>query len=174
MNASEIMSVLQISSNYNEVYIPEFTYGDLRIDAILIDLRHRWIRGFEIKTSRSDFLKDNKFALYTQICSSVSIVCPAELIQPNEVEKPFGLLWVQEKDTFRYQRLQWKKRPQNFQRRNSMAWIWTYIHILEKEFPRINDELIRLQQEYRSSQKLLREAREKYPDLLMADLERTR
>jgi hypothetical protein len=172
MNSSEILTILCHSSNYNEIYIPEFTYGNMRIDAIAIDLCHRWIRGFEIKISRSDFLKDKKFVLYTQVCSSISIVCPANLINPEEIEKPFGLLWIKPKDSFDYRQIEWKKRPQNFQKRNSLAWLWTYIHVIEKEFPRINEELIRIKQSYVSTQKLLHEAWEKYPDLLKVDIQK--
>ena len=138
LDHGSIRSILaKWGSYYHNIFIPEFTWGGLRIDAIIIDLSHRWVRGFEIKASRSDFLKDDKFTLYTQFCSSLSIVCPEGVVQPEEIEKPFGLVWVYEKDKFNYESLRWVKRPKNFQKRRSMAWVWTYIQILETEFPRM-------------------------------------
>lgn len=66
---------------YQSIYVPEFVYNGYRIDAIVIDLRTRWIRGFEIKRSRSDFRRDEKWTLYSQFCSSLSIVCPEGVVQ---------------------------------------------------------------------------------------------
>lgn len=131
----KITEVLKRLCGYRGVYVPEFTWGDLRIDAIVLDMDKRWIRGFEVKQSRADFLQDRKWTSYTQFCSSLSIVCPEGLIRPEEVEKPFGLLYVVEEFGSAYGR--WKKRPQVFQKRQSLSWFWTYTRVLETEFPRI-------------------------------------
>ena len=147
MTASEIKNILknQYAHQWASVFVPEYTSGDLRIDALVVDTRKRWIRGFEIKTSRSDFLQDNKWILYSQFCSSISIVCPEGLIQADEINKPFGLLWVLNTDKVTYdmrtQITVWKKRPQNFQKRNSLAWFWTYTHVLETEIVRLDREM---------------------------------
>lgn len=138
MNATDIKRILA-QSNYNNVFIPEFTWGDLRIDSIMIDTQHRWIRGFEIKTSREDWIQDNKWIRYTAFCSSLCIVCPEDLIQPQEIEKPFGLIWVTDKPRFEtsYLKVQYKKKPINFQKRNSLSWFYTYLRVLEVELRRM-------------------------------------
>lgn len=142
MNTKEIMEILSASYAYSSsIFVPEFTYGDLRADAIIIDTKKRWIRAFEIKTSKADFIQDDKWTMYSQFCSSLSIVCPEDLIQPEEIEKPFGLLWVFPKNTlssdFKNKRVVWKKKPQNFQKRNSLAWFWTYTKVIEMELVRL-------------------------------------
>lgn len=122
-----IYEVLERLGGWNSVCIPEFTWGDLRVDAAVVDLRTRWIRGFEIKMSRADFQRDEKWILYSRFCSSLSIVCPHGLIKPEEVEKPFGLLWVGEGS------VQWAKKPKNLQKREAFAWLWTYMNVIERE-----------------------------------------
>jgi len=133
ITAADIREVLS-HTNYDNLFVPEFTWGGLRIDAILIDTDHRWIRGYEIKVDRKDFLKDNKWVDYSTFCSSLCVVCPEGLIQPEEIQKPFGLIWINNRS---YDRIQYKKKPSNFQRRNSLAWLYTYVRVLETEFRRI-------------------------------------
>lgn len=149
MTANEILKKINHLGGYHSVLIPEFTWGGLRIDALFIDLRGRWCRGIEIKVNRGDFQNDNKWTLYTKFCSSLTIACPNGLIKPEEVEKPFGLLWVYEKPSLSGRELEWVKRPKNFQKRNSLAWVWTYLAVMEKEFPRMANDLIRLEVEHK-------------------------
>lgn len=78
---------------YGNLYIPEFTWDGLRIDGIVIDVRTRWIRGYEIKMSRADFLSDEKWMNYSEFCSSLSVVCPEGLIQKNEIQSPCNSRW---------------------------------------------------------------------------------
>jgi hypothetical protein len=147
MNAQEIKKILKSSFSFNtsNIFIPEYTHGDLRADAIIVNTKKRLIRGFEIKVSRADFIQDDKWILYSQFCSSLSIVCPENLIQPSEIEKPFGLLWILENEhltnDFKAKKLAWKKKPQNFQKRNSLSWLWTYTHVIELEIMRLDREL---------------------------------
>lgn len=122
------------------LYINEFTWRGLRIDAVLVDYHQRKVRGFEIKVSREDFLQDKKWQLYSQFCSELSIVCPAELLQPEEIKSPFGLLWIGPNGEY-----WWKRRPKNIQHREALAWTWRYLEILETEFARVLPELYRLE-----------------------------
>lgn len=139
LQTEEIITVGQIRENlerlggYNSILIPEFTWDGLRIDAAVVDLSSRWIRGFEIKMSRSDYNRDTKWILYSQFCSSLSIACPWGLIKKDEVDSPFGLLWVKPGNF-----LHWEKKPKNIQKRNGMAWLWTYMKVIERELPRIH------------------------------------
>ena len=141
MKVEDIHNALRKMSNWGSVYIPEFTYRDLRIDALIVDIPHRWIRGFEIKTRKQDFFADCKWQTYSSFCSSLSIVCPVGLIQPEEITKPFGLLWLGEDlDGDEYAYYHWKKRPKKFNHRNSLAWTWIYLGVLEMELPRLIGE----------------------------------
>lgn len=137
-NTNTIDAALRRLGGYKSIYVPEFTYGAHRIDAAVIDLQSRWIRGFEIKTSFSDFKRDDKYLLYSQFLSSLSIVCPIGLIPAVEVQKPVGLLWIGGSATF--PEFHWVKKPKRFQCRESLAWFWTYTHVIEKELPRLEFE----------------------------------
>lgn len=88
MKTEDIHKALREMARWGSIYIPEFTFDGLRIDAVIIDLTHRWIRGFEIKIRREDFQTDCKWQLYSEFCSSLSIVCPEGLIQPDEIIQP--------------------------------------------------------------------------------------
>ncbi len=135
----DIRHVLRRIGGWGSVYIPEFTYDGLRVDALVVDIKTRWARGFEIKMSRSDYLRDDKWHLYSAFCSSLSIVCPKGLIEKSEVPDPFGLLYVDRDHG--YESVKWEKKAKRFQRRDGMAWIWTYLSILEKELPRLVHEV---------------------------------
>lgn len=130
------------------VYVPEFTYGDKRIDAAIIDVHKRWVRGFEIKVSRADFLKDHKWQNYAEFTSSLCIVCPENLISGDEISKPFGLIWVDEQ---KY--IKWIKKPKRFQRRDCYAWTLQYLRVIEKELPRLCMEISELKQQLKQKEK---------------------
>jgi hypothetical protein len=57
--------------------------------------------GFEIKTSRSDFLLDVKTPAkrvrYLELCQFFYYVTPSGLVQPHEVPDEIGLIWVDER-----------------------------------------------------------------------------
>ncbi len=140
MTSGDIKDTLRRFAPYKNIFIPEFTWRSLRADVVIVDMAHRWIRGYEIKISRSDFLQDQKWTEYTEFCSSLSIVCPENMIQPEEIKKPFGLIWVLPPALGSLYRLKYKKHPQNFQKRNSLSWLWAYVNVLETELPRIQFE----------------------------------
>ena len=148
MRVDEIREVLERLSGYHSVFVPEFTFGDKRIDAVSIDFKHRWIRGFEIKINHNDFERDKKWTEYTEFLSSLSIVCPSELILKEEVQSPFGLLWVEPNGY-----IKWKKRPTNFQSRKSLSWFWTYLRVMETEFSRMSYHIFHLENEIKRLKK---------------------
>lgn len=51
-----------------------------------------WTTGYEIKVSRSDFLKDSKWPGYLAYCSDFYLVAPPGIIQPQELPADVGLL----------------------------------------------------------------------------------
>lgn len=70
--------------------------GDMKIlDALAI--RKSWtspcFTGYEIKISRSDFLRDVKFYTYEELCNCLYIVCPKDMIKRTEVPETVGLMY---------------------------------------------------------------------------------
>lgn len=149
MTAQEIHDYLRRLGGFYGVYVPEFTYNGRRIDAAIIDVSKRWIRGFEIKVSRADYLGDQKWHEYSEFCSSLSIVCPEGLIKKEEVPGPFGLLYIMKESKLTSNLcstwMKWEKKPKRFQRRDGLAWLYQYVRVIEKELPRMNLEIERMQ-----------------------------
>ena len=132
MNTTDVYKTLKRFNRWGNFLIPEYTWGDLRIDAIIINTDKKWIRGYEIKVSRGDFLNDDKWQKYSTFCSSLSVVCPFGLIQKNEICKPYGLLWVGKNGEY-----SWQRKPKNFQKREALAWVFQYYRVVESEFKRL-------------------------------------
>lgn len=84
-------------------YWPEITVtdpvGELRLDGVALEWSYgnMWIHGFEVKISRSDFLRDSKYTLYRKYCDTLTLVCPRKLIDRNEVPDGIGLMWYDPK-----------------------------------------------------------------------------
>ncbi len=70
--------------------------GLVVLDALAV--RKSWVHqelvGFEIKTSRSDFVGDDKWPEYFKLCHRFYWTCPRGLIKPSEVDAKAGLIWV--------------------------------------------------------------------------------
>ncbi len=70
-------------------------YGDsIRFDVVDVNRRDRGVKIFEIKTSRSDFLGDNKWEKYLDYCDYLAFVCPEDIIKPEELPEKVGLVYV--------------------------------------------------------------------------------
>lgn len=74
-------------------YVPK---GELAImDGLAI--KKSWskpcLTGYEIKVSRSDFMSDEKWPIYKELCHRFYFVCPRDLIQPDELPEDVGLIW---------------------------------------------------------------------------------
>lgn len=70
--------------------------GDMKIlDGLAI--RKSWtspcFTGYEVKISRSDFLRDSKFYTYEELCNCLYIVCPKGMINRTEVPESVGLMY---------------------------------------------------------------------------------
>lgn len=78
-------------------------YGShFRLDALAF--KKSWanpaIIGYEVKVSRSDFQRDDKWPAYLAMCNQFSFVCPKGLIDPDELPPEVGLIYYNpEKDT---------------------------------------------------------------------------
>lgn len=51
------------------------------------------VTGYEIKISRSDFQRDNKYHLYLQYCNEFYFVVPAGLLKKDEIPDDMGLIY---------------------------------------------------------------------------------
>jgi hypothetical protein len=101
MAAQQIIELLAIK-HHEDVFVPECKDGPtqganhLRLDAWA--MARSWSNpttwGYEVKVSRSDFLKDDKWQGYLAYCSDFYFVCPMGLIQPEELPPEAGLLWA--------------------------------------------------------------------------------
>lgn len=67
----------------------------LQFDAVAIykSWSHPQIRGYEIKVSRSDFLRDIKYSQYLPYFHEFYFIVPAGMVQRQEVEENIGLMW---------------------------------------------------------------------------------
>lgn len=84
-----------------DVFVPECNLGSAhngcrRIDAWV--LRKTWSPvtaiGYEIKVSRNDFMRDEKWPAYLDVCHQLYFVCPWGLIGPSELPDGVGLMWT--------------------------------------------------------------------------------
>lgn len=101
MTAQEIVAVLA-DKHAEDVFVPECKdgptqlMGHLRLDAWA--MRKSWSNpttyGYEVKVSRADFLRDDKWHAYLNLCSQFFFVCPHGLISAAELPPEAGLLWV--------------------------------------------------------------------------------
>lgn len=65
-----------------------------RFDMIRIHPRKQYIRIFEFKSCRQDFISDKKWQNYLKYCHTFTFVSPREVIKKEDVPKSIGLLWV--------------------------------------------------------------------------------
>lgn len=101
MKAHNIVALLK-DKHAEDVFLPECKDGPtqgtthFRLDGWA--MQKSWARpttwGYEVKVSRSDFVGDDKWQNYLDLCSDFYFVCPDGLIQPSEVPDAAGLLWV--------------------------------------------------------------------------------
>lgn len=81
----------------NEVRLFEFGVNDCRFDLISVNPFKKTIRGFEIKITRADFLKDKreeKWKKYLDYCDTFYWICRPDVIKREDVDGPAGLMWI--------------------------------------------------------------------------------
>jgi len=66
--------------------------------------------GYEIKVSRSDFSRDDKWRGYLAYCNEFYFVCPAGMLKPEEIPAPAGLMTVSSTGTilFKKKKAEWR------------------------------------------------------------------
>ena len=101
LSASDLVALLALK-HAKDLFVreckdgPTWTSNHLRLDAWVLKRSYAQpnIWGYEVKASRSDFLKDDKWPGYLPLCNEFSFVCPSGAIQPEELPEGVGLLWA--------------------------------------------------------------------------------
>ena len=104
MNSYDIIANLKKYRHTNDLFIPECKTGSslltthVRFDAWALNKSFKTphATGYEVKVSRQDFLRDSKIPVYFNYCHYFYLVCPRELIRPEEVPEASGLIWAKE------------------------------------------------------------------------------
>lgn len=101
MNDRNILELLA-ERHIDDLFIPECKDGStvfsshLRLDAWV--MKRTWSPktciGYEIKISRSDWLRDQKWLKYISLTNLFYLVCPQGIIEKQEVPSGVGLLWT--------------------------------------------------------------------------------
>lgn len=90
--------------HYRDFFLTEVKSGPTQIAAVgslkILDglaIRKSWTNpcftGYEVKISRSDFLRDAKFYTYEELCNCLYIVCPKGMIDRTEIPESVGLMY---------------------------------------------------------------------------------
>ncbi len=100
MNSFDIKQLLE-NRHCNDLFIPECKIGASINGCLRFDgwaMKKSWANpeciGYEIKTSRRDFLSDNKYQGYLKYCNTFYFVCPSGIIKKEELQDEIGLLYV--------------------------------------------------------------------------------
>lgn len=83
-----------------DVFVPQCKDGASYGQGLLIldgwAMKKSWanpcVTGYEIKVSRSDFQRDDKWRGYLAYCNEFYFVCPSGMLKPEEIPEPAGLL----------------------------------------------------------------------------------
>jgi hypothetical protein len=116
ITANDIIELLA-NKHSGDVFVPECKTGSSmmhrscrRLDAWV--MKRTWspitMIGYEVKVSRGDFLRDDKWRLYLDLCHQFYFVCPSKLIDSSELSAEAGLMWVSATGTRLYTK---KKAP---------------------------------------------------------------
>lgn len=102
ITAQDVLAALR-SKHSEDVFVDECKDGPsqgvseyFRLDAWVMN--RSWANpvatGYEIKVSRPDFLKDDKWRAYLPLCNQFYFVCPRGLIMPTELAQEAGLYYL--------------------------------------------------------------------------------
>ena len=138
LRADEIKEALS-KKHRGDVFLTEVKTGptiaastkDLqKLDALAI--KPSWsnpsFTAYEVKVSRSDFLRDDKWPNYLNYCHRFYWACPSGLIKPEEVAEDCGLVWVNEDGG-------WSVRKAALFRQIEIPWEMLYYIVLYKSDP---------------------------------------
>lgn len=109
MRAQEIISLLE-AKHSDDVFIAECKDGPThysrhsRLDGWA--MKKSWARplyvGYEVKVARQDFLRDDKWPAYLNVCHQLYFVCAPGVMEPEECPEQCGLIVVSKTGTRLY------------------------------------------------------------------------
>jgi hypothetical protein len=116
VTSGDIIKLLK-TKHSEDIFVPECKDGPSGSSFAMIDAwamprswSHPAVTAYEIKISRSDFVRDNKWQKYLACCNLFYFVAPTGIIDPNElpaevglmeVSKTGGRLWLRKKAALR-------------------------------------------------------------------------
>jgi hypothetical protein len=108
-NASEVVDLLRVRHS-DCVFVEQCDAGGLWMDvwAMHKGWSNQVVYGYEVKVSRNDFLRDQKWHQYLDYCNEFYFACPSGLIDPSELPREAGLVWTSKNRTRLYTK---KKAP---------------------------------------------------------------
>lgn len=100
MSGSDKILALLAERHSKDVFVPECKDGPThygqhrRMDAWVMprSWSKPWVTAYEIKWSRSDFLRDDKWPRYLECCHQLYFAAPRKLIDPSELPAEVGLV----------------------------------------------------------------------------------
>lgn len=99
-----------------DIFVPECTMGSggsRRLDAWVLKPTWSPVRtiGYEIKNERSDWLRDDKWPAYLDVCHELWFVCPdRSVIRPEEAPEGCGLIYGTKNGERLYTKIKAKRR----------------------------------------------------------------
>lgn len=98
MRADKILELLA-TKHSDDIFVPECKDGPSGPDYARLDawaMPRSWAHmatvGYEIKVSRSDFLNDNKWQKYLDLCNLFYFVCCPGVVKPEEIPEQCGYM----------------------------------------------------------------------------------
>lgn len=100
IGAGQILKLLE-TKHQGDLFIPECKNGKTQghTELLILDawaMRKSWanplLTGYEIKVSRSDFVRDTKWMGYLPLCNELYFAAPQGLIDPSELADEVGLI----------------------------------------------------------------------------------
>jgi hypothetical protein len=105
VDSGRIVDALHKAMNGTHICFDEVKNGSTYLSGHLckfdfLAIKKTWapvtIEIVEVKVSRGDFLRDDKWPKYLPSCNKFSWACPRELIHPKEIDPKAGLIWYNE------------------------------------------------------------------------------
>lgn len=82
-----------ISNTADSLWMFEYDLGNgRRLDVLTVDIQSLWVRGYEVKTSRADFISDKKWRDYLPFVNEFFFCAPPGTITKDELPPEVGLL----------------------------------------------------------------------------------
>ena len=132
MTSDQIIALLA-SRHTGDVFVAEcktgksqgYTHSRLDAWAALKSWAHPCVFGYEVKVGRGDFLQDEKWRAYLDVCNQFYFVCPPGVIDPTEVPRDAGLLYASKNAAMLYTK---KKAPHRQMKKPPVDLLWYILY----------------------------------------------